>query len=147
MRAVDGVDLTVARGEILGLVGESGCGKSSLARAAVGLEPLAAGTVTFDGRPVATLGRRRRPEFLRGLQMVFQDPYASLNPRRRVGEIIADGVRLGGGSREDGLRRPPSCWNGSGCRPPRSPATRTSSAAASGSGSPSPGRWWPGRPA
>ena len=105
VRAVDGVDLTVARGEIVGLVGESGCGKSSLARAAVGLEPLAAGTVTFEGRPVTTLGRRRRPEYLRGLQMVFQDPYESLNPRRKVGEIIADGVRLGGGSRAEGLAR------------------------------------------
>ena len=105
LRAVDGVDLTVARGEIVGLVGESGCGKSTLARAAVGLEPLAAGAVTFEGRAVPTLGRHRRPEFLRGLQMVFQDPYESLNPRRKVGEIIADGVRLGGGSHADGLRQ------------------------------------------
>jgi oligopeptide/dipeptide ABC transporter ATP-binding protein len=105
VRAVDGVDLTVARGEIVGLVGESGCGKSSLARAAVGLEPLAAGTVAFEGREVTVLGRRRRPDYLRGLQMVFQDPYESLNPRRKVGEIIADGVRLGGGSHADGLTR------------------------------------------
>jgi oligopeptide/dipeptide ABC transporter ATP-binding protein len=105
VRAVDGVDFTVARGEITGLVGESGCGKSSLARAAVGLEPLAGGTVAFEGREVTVLGRRRRPDYLRGLQMVFQDPYESLNPRRKVGEIIADGVRLGGGSHADGLRR------------------------------------------
>jgi peptide/nickel transport system ATP-binding protein len=105
VRAVDGVDLTVARGQITGLVGESGCGKSSLARAAVGLEPLADGTVTFEGRPVTPLSRRRRPEYLRGLQMVFQDPYESLNPRRKVGEIIADGVTLGGGSHADGLAR------------------------------------------
>jgi peptide/nickel transport system ATP-binding protein len=105
VRAVDGVDLTVARGEIVGLVGESGCGKSSLARAAVGLEPLAAGTVAFEGRDVTVLKRRRRPDYLRGLQMVFQDPFESLNPRRKVGEIIADGVRLGGGSHADGLRR------------------------------------------
>ena len=105
VRAVDGVDLAVARGETVGLVGESGCGKSSLARAAVGLEPLADGTVTFEGHDVIPMGRRRRPGSLRGLQMVFQDPYESLNPRRKVGEIIADGVRLGGGSRQAGLRR------------------------------------------
>jgi oligopeptide/dipeptide ABC transporter ATP-binding protein len=105
VRAVDGVDLDVARGEIVGLVGESGCGKSSLARAAVGLEPLAAGSVTFEGKGVIVLGRRRRPDYLRGLQMVFQDPYESLNPRRKVGELIADGARLGGANRKDGLER------------------------------------------
>jgi peptide/nickel transport system ATP-binding protein len=104
VRAVDGVDLTVARGEIVGLVGESGCGKSSLARAAVGLEPLAAGTVTFEGREVTALGRRRRPDYLRALQMVFQDPYESLNPRRKVGDLISDGAFLRGSSRKDGLQ-------------------------------------------
>jgi oligopeptide/dipeptide ABC transporter ATP-binding protein len=104
VRAVDGVDLAVARGEIVGLVGESGCGKSSLARAAVGLEPLAAGTVTFEGREVTRLGRGRRPDHLRGLQMVFQDPYESLNPRRKVGDLIADGAFLRGSSRKDGLQ-------------------------------------------
>ena len=99
VRALDGVDLTVARGEIVGLVGESGCGKSTLARAAVGLVPLAAGTVTFDGQPVTPLGMRRRAGRLRGLQMVFQDPYESLNPRRKIGALIGDGMLLGGGSR------------------------------------------------
>jgi oligopeptide/dipeptide ABC transporter ATP-binding protein len=105
VRALDGVDLAVGRGEIVGLVGESGCGKSTLARAAVGLEPLASGKVSFEGREVPALGRRRRPDYLRGLQMVFQDPYESLNPRRKVGELIADGVRLGGGTRKEGLVR------------------------------------------
>jgi len=99
VRALDGVDLTVARGEIVGLVGESGCGKSTLARAAVGLVPLAAGTVNFDGQPVTQLGMRRRAGRLRGLQMVFQDPYESLNPRRKIGALIGDGMLLGDGSR------------------------------------------------
>jgi oligopeptide/dipeptide ABC transporter ATP-binding protein len=104
VRALDGVDLAIAPGEIVGLVGESGCGKSTLARAAVGLVPLAAGTVSFEGLPVAPLGLRRRPGRLRGLQIVFQDPYESLNPRRKVGDLIADGVLLAGGSRADRSR-------------------------------------------
>jgi len=83
-------------GEIVGLVGESGCGKSSLARAAVGLEKLTSGTVTFKAEPVHALGRRARPAVLRPLQMLFQDPYSSLNPRRKVGHQLADGMRAAG---------------------------------------------------
>jgi peptide/nickel transport system ATP-binding protein len=105
LRAVDHVDLRLARGEILGLVGESGCGKSTLGRAMVGLLPAAAGEVRFDGHPVGPLGRRRRPRELRGLQMVFQDPYASLNPRRRIGEQVGDGYVLDGLARSEAARR------------------------------------------
>ncbi|MBB6346968.1 oligopeptide/dipeptide ABC transporter ATP-binding protein [Nonomuraea muscovyensis] len=94
VRAVAGASLTVQPGEVVGLVGESGCGKSTLARAVCGLNPVTAGSITFEGRPVTPLGLRRRT--LTAVQMVFQDPYASLNPRRRVGEQIADGLRTAG---------------------------------------------------
>ncbi|GIJ79186.1 peptide/nickel transport system ATP-binding protein [Micromonospora phaseoli] len=92
LRAVVGVSLDVAAGQIVGLVGESGCGKSSLARVAVGLAAPSAGTVRLAGVPVTPLGWRRRPDTEIGLQMVFQNPYASLNPRRTIGAQLLDGV-------------------------------------------------------
>ncbi|WP_166350654.1 ABC transporter ATP-binding protein [Phytoactinopolyspora limicola] len=94
VRAVDGVSLQVERGQIVGLVGESGCGKSSLARAVAGLEPVASGQVLVDGRPVSPLRWRRRSTQDVRLQMVFQNPYASLNPRRTVGSQVADGIAV-----------------------------------------------------
>lgn len=92
--AVAGASLDVDSGEIVGLVGETGCGKSSLARAAVGLEPVAAGTVAFEGRPVHVLGRRARRPTERRLQLVFQNPYESINPRRTVGAQVADAFAI-----------------------------------------------------
>src|SRR6476620_273768 len=92
LRAVAGASLTVERGQIVGLVGESGCGKSSLARASVGLVPTTAGTVRFEGREVTPLTRRARPRELARLQMVFQNPYSSLNPRRKIGSQLADAL-------------------------------------------------------
>jgi peptide/nickel transport system ATP-binding protein len=96
VRAVAGASLTVERGRIVGLVGESGCGKSTLARAAVGLVATTSGTVTFEGRPVTALRRRARPAELVRLQLVFQNPYSSLNPRRTIGSQLADGMAARG---------------------------------------------------
>jgi peptide/nickel transport system ATP-binding protein len=94
VRAVAGASLTVERGQIVGLVGESGCGKSSLARAAVGLVEPSAGEILFEGREVTPLTRRARPKDLARLQMVFQNPYSSLNPRRKVGSQIGDAAEM-----------------------------------------------------
>jgi oligopeptide/dipeptide ABC transporter ATP-binding protein len=92
VRAVAGAGLTVPRGRIVGLVGESGCGKSSLGRAAVGLVKPVSGSIRFEGRPVTSLTRRARAKDLVRLQLVFQNPYSSLNPRRKIGAQLADGL-------------------------------------------------------
>jgi oligopeptide/dipeptide ABC transporter ATP-binding protein len=94
VHAVDDVSVEVRTGETLGLVGESGCGKSTLARCLARLYDLTAGSVTFEGRDISRLKRRQLRPVRRELQMIFQDPYASLNPRKRVSTILADPLRI-----------------------------------------------------
>ena len=94
--AVDDVSLTVARGRILGIVGESGCGKSTLARCIIRLEELDGGRVQLNGRDLAALGPRELRNERRRIQMVFQDPYSSLNPRLTVGDAIAEAALVHG---------------------------------------------------
>jgi oligopeptide/dipeptide ABC transporter ATP-binding protein len=90
VQAVDGVSLTLRRGQTLGLVGETGCGKSTLARCVAGLIPATSGEVMFEGRDITKLRRGAMRAVRREIQMIFQDPYGSLNPRRRVGSIIGE---------------------------------------------------------
>jgi oligopeptide/dipeptide ABC transporter ATP-binding protein len=96
VHAVDDVSLEVHQGETLGLVGETGCGKSTLARCIARLYDLTGGSITFDGKDISTLSRRGMRPLRREIQMIFQDPYGSLNPRRRVGSIIGDPFAIHG---------------------------------------------------
>ncbi len=93
VKAVDDVSLTIAEGETLGLVGESGCGKTTLGRAVLGLEKVHSGQVLFEGHDFTAMPESRRRQFRRHCQMIFQDPYASLNPRMTAMELVTEGLK------------------------------------------------------
>jgi oligopeptide transport system ATP-binding protein len=105
VRAVDGISFKVERGETLGLVGESGSGKSTACRTVLQLIRPTSGSVTFEGREIAGLGRRQMRPLRREMQMIFQDPQASLNPRKRVGQIVGDPLKRQGLASGSDLRR------------------------------------------
>lgn len=94
LKAVDDVSFTIYEGETLGLVGESGCGKTTCGRTIIGMYPPTSGTVLYNGKDVHSLKGKEKKDFTREVQIIFQDPYASLDPRMTVSEIISEGINV-----------------------------------------------------
>ena len=101
LKAVDGVTLEVHKGEILGVVGESGCGKSTLGRSLLRLFPVTEGKVIFEGTDISTLDRRQLKPYRRNMQMVFQNPFSSFNPRQRIGKALLEVGKVYGMSAQE----------------------------------------------
>ena len=139
LKAVNGVDLNVTRGEVLALVGESGCGKTTLAKILLGLLPQTSGSISLCGTPI---GEVPRLELAKTIQPIFQDPYSSLNPRKSIGSIIGLPMRYRGRRINrpfcSGSQKPWSLW---GCHRVFSTPIRTNCRVANGSALPSLVRW------
>lgn len=99
LKAVDNVSFSIEKGETLGLVGESGCGKSTLGRTIIGLYPPTEGSILFEGKETAHLTEKQRVPLTKEMQIIYQDPYACLDPRMTVADIIAEGLDIHGMSR------------------------------------------------
>ncbi|WOX16502.1 ATP-binding cassette domain-containing protein [Streptomyces sp. N50] len=104
-RVLKGVTITIGAGETLGLVGESGSGKTTLGRAVLGLAPIASGTVRYDGKVISDLGAKERRALSSDIQVVFQDPYTSLNPAMTVNDILSEPLRVAGTPRAEAEKR------------------------------------------
>lgn len=117
LKAVDGVSFSIRKGETLGLVGESGCGKSTLGRTLIRIYESSEGEALFQGKNVHQLSRKEAKQFNRDVQMIFQDPHASLNPRMKVGDIIAEGLEIHDLSRSDRTGRVVELLEQVGLRP------------------------------
>ncbi len=135
LKAVDGVTFTINRGETLGLVGESGCGKSTLGRTMIRLYDRTDGEVLFKGKNVHQLKGKDSAQFNRDVQMIFQDPQASLNPRMTVLDIIAEGLDIHGFPRKDRADRVKELLELVGLSKQHASYSRTNFPAGSGSGS------------
>ena len=141
-RAVDGVSFAVQPGEVLGLVGESGCGKSTTGKTILKLLEPTGGSIRFAGEDITAYSRRRMLPLRRQMQIIFQDPYSSLNPRLSIGSILAAPFEIHGIARGTALAdRVAGLLRLVGLPPRRRGGIRTSSAAGSGNGSGSRGRW------
>ena len=94
LKAVDDVSFVIYKGETLGIVGESGCGKTTCGKTCIGMLEKTGGTVTYQGKDVHSLSKQERFDFSGKVQMIFQDPYASLDPHQKVYDIVAEGIRI-----------------------------------------------------